>query len=959
MSNSQDEYIQQHIDAAQIINTIRYSRFYLVSILIVCLYIFSIYQFFFSPNALYFNLWFVVTEIFISLCWLIGSIYFNSEDVPLKRAHFWNQFQSLSVGSLIAIGISLIYFYLPSINPDFSKIEALTLSALLLIVSQAFSLTYLTQKLHYFCLAFLPAAAPYLIVQFLLLSGETNVLFNLSVNFALIVILLCANSSARINLRVAQLYAKNDLLAKKAEQQMLWTDELCQQLQSEINKSKDIELQLQLNNQLLEQKVKERTFDIMQMNTHLENQQENLVLAHEIAGLRPWDWNIKDRKIMVTNHRHEQTQKNSREHHQQLQHIIHPDDLDHFKSTLKMHLRGQSERYEATYRVQHNGGKWHWVHDIGRVISRESDTQKPLRMVGIRRDIHHERTSQERLKLAASVLEQAAEGIFILDENLNYVDVNPFYQNMTGFNAEQILGQHLFDITTNYKSQQRTLHYNITSQLLKTGEYDGEFNEKFSSGNELPIWMRINAISDEENRVTHYIGIVSDLTERKLQEQRLSYLENYDTLTDLPNRFYYNYQLHQYLMSQQDSIKQLAIVRVNIDRFRPLNEYLSNNGGDELLRQVAQRLRLTNSEALFLAHLNGDDFAIVYELSHIRPSVQEHCDRITKAFSMPFNIFGQDHVITLSMGISMYPEHGRQLDYLNNCAEEALSEAKHLGGNTVQYYTLKHHDILEQGSYLERDLRKAILNNELEVYYQPKINFANQNIYGFEALVRWNHPEKGILAPGLFIPVAEQTTLISDIGRIVIQQTAKQIRRWNDMGLKDICVSVNIVAQQLQRGQLLEDLDTALLSNNIKGETLELEITESSLVDNSESVKNLLKSIKARHIKISLDDFGTGYSSLSYLADFPIDILKIDRSFVSNIGDKKQEAIVSAMIAMGKAMGLTIVAEGIENTEQFNYLNDLGCDIAQGYLFSKPLPEDEATSYLRRKIKSPSYTFLI
>lgn len=959
MSNPQDEYIQQHIEAAQIINTIRYSRFYLVSILIVCLYIFSIYQFFFSPDALYFNLWFVITEIFISLCWLVGSVYFNSEDVPLKRAHFWNQFQSLSVGSLIAIGISLIYFYLPSVNPNFSKIEALTLSALLLIVSQAFSLTYLTQKLHYFCLAFLPAAAPYLAVQFLLLSGETNVLFNLSVNFALIVILLCANSSARINLRLSQLYAKNDLLAKKAEQQMLWTDELCQQLQSEINKSKDIELQLQLNNQLLEQKVKERTFDIMQMNIHLANQQENLVLAHEIAGLRPWDWNIKDRKIMVTNHRHEQTQKNSREHHQQLQHIIHPDDLEHFKSTLKMHLRGQLERYEATYRVQHNGGKWHWVHDIGRVISREVDSQKPLRMVGIRRDIHHERTSQERLKLAASVLEQAAEGIFILDENLRYVDVNPFYQNMTGFSAEQILGQHLFDITTNYKSQQRTLHFNITNQLLKTGEYDGEFSEKFSSGNELPIWMRINAISDEEKRVTHYIGIVSDLTERKLQEQRLSYLENYDTLTDLPNRFYYNYQLHQYLMSQQDSIKQLAIVRLNIDRFRPLNEYLSNNGGDELLRQVAQRLRLTNAEALFLAHLNGDDFAIVYEISHIRPSIQEHCDRIAKAFTTPFNIFGQDHVITLSMGISMYPEHGRQLDYLNNCAEEALTQAKHLGGNTVQYYTTKQHDIVEQGSYLERDLRQAILNHELEVYYQPKINFANQSIYGFEALVRWNHPEKGILAPGLFIPIAEQTTLISDIGRIVIQQTAKQIRRWNDMGLKDICVSVNIVAQQLQRGQLLEDLDTALLSNNIKGEALELEITESSLVENSESVKNLLKSIKARQIKISLDDFGTGYSSLSYLADFPIDILKIDRSFVSKIGDKKQEAIVSAMIAMGKAMGLTIVAEGIENTEQFNYLNDIGCDIAQGYLFSKPLPEVEATSYLRRKIKSPSYTFLI
>jgi diguanylate cyclase (GGDEF)-like protein/PAS domain S-box-containing protein len=958
MLDTQNGFIHENIEAAQVMNTIRYSRFYLVSILIICLYIFSIYQFFYSAKAFYFNLWFIFTEIFLSLCWLVSTSYFNSNDIPLKRAHLWNQFQCLASGSLVAIGISLVYYYIPAVNPEFNSMAALTLSALLLVVSQAFSLTYLTQKLNYFCLSFLPAAIPYLFAQFIFLEAN-DVLFNLSVNFALIVILLCASSSSRINTRLASLYAKNDLLAKKAEQQMLWTDELCQQLQSEINKSKDIELQLQLNNQLLEQKVKERTFDIMQMNTHLENQQENLILAHEIAGLRPWDWNIKDRKILVTNHKQQKTQKNSKEHHHQLQNLIHPDDLNHFKNNMKLHLRGQSERYEATYRIQHSSNRWHWVHDIGRVISRDPKTNRPLRMVGIRRDIQHEKTSQERLKLSASVLEQAAEGIFILDENLCYVEVNPFYQNLTGFNEQQILGKHLFDIATNYKTQQRTLHYNITSQLIKTGEYDGEFSEKFLSGKELPIWMRINAISDEESRVTHYIGIVSDLTERKLQEQRLSYLENYDTLTDLPNRFYYNYQLHQYLVTQQDSIKQLAVVRLNIDRFRPLNEYLTNNGGDELLRQVAQRLRLTNAEALFVAHLNGDDFAIVYELSHIRPSIQEHCERINKSFSMPFNIFGQDHIISLSMGISFFPEHGRQLDYLNNCAEQALSEAKGMGGNTIRYYSTGHSALLEQGIHLERDLRRAISNNELVVYYQPKIQFSTQTIYGFEALVRWDHPEKGLIPPSMFIPLAEQTTLISDIGRFVIQQSAKQIKRWNDMGYRNICVSVNIVAQQMQRGELLEELDNALYTNEIQGSSLELEITESSLLENSDTVKNLLQAIKARGIKISLDDFGTGYSSLSYLASFPIDILKIDRSFVEKIGDTKQEAIVSAMVAMGKAMNMTVVAEGIETEAQLHFLNDIDCDIAQGFYFSKPLPVFDATQYLEKHLKRETYTYLI
>ncbi|RKG48953.1 EAL domain-containing protein [Acinetobacter cumulans] len=945
MIEDQYEYIREHNHAAQIANTIRLSRYFLTSILVVCLYIFCIYKFFSSTPAPYFSTWFFTTEIIVCLFWLVSTAHFKPGLYNLNHAHRWLQIQCFTVGCLVAIGIYILYNYLPTINPDFEEIHALTLSALLLIVTQSFSLTYLTQKLNYFCLTFLPSIIPFLFSQYFI-QHDTNPLFSLALNFALIVILLCATTSYRINLRLSTTYARNQLLMKDAAQQVTWTDDLCKQLQDEINHSKDIELQLQLNNQLLEQKVRERTYDIEQMNKDLENQQENLVLAHEIAGLRPWDWNIKDRKIRITNHLYEKQVRDSKQHLEQLQHQIHPDDAEQLKLTLKMHLRGESERYEANYRIQNSEGKWTWVHDIGRVVERDPNTKKAIRMVGIRRDIQKEKMSQERIKLATSVLQQAAEGIFILDEELCYIDVNPYYEKLTGFSSNQILGKHLFDITANYKSQQRSAHYSVIKQLMNMNEFDGELNEKFLSGKELTLWMHINAITDEDHKVTHYIGIVSDLTERKLQEQRLSYLENYDTLTDLPNRFYYNYQLHKLLVTQRDS--QFAIIRLNIDRFRPLNEYLNHNGGDELLRQVAQRLRLTNPEALFMAHLNGDDFAIVYEVSHLCPSVHDQCARINKAFGLPFNIAKQDHLITISMGVAFYPEHGRQLDYLNNCAEQALTEAKTLGGNTIRYYSKENTALLEQGIFLERDLRKAIQNNELMVYYQPKINFRDKNVCGFEALVRWNHAEKGIIPPNLFIPLAEQTSLISDIGRIVIQQTAKQIRQWKDMGFNNICVSVNIVAQQLRRGQLLEVLDDAMSLNQIEGQDLELEITESSLLENSEDVKNQLNEIKLRNINISLDDFGTGYSSLSYLADFPIDILKIDRSFVSKIGQNKQAAIVSAMIAMGKAMGMTVVAEGIETEQQLQYLQDLDCDIAQGYLFSKPLPEQEATEYLEQ-----------
>lgn len=957
MIHHQKDYIQQHLNSAQITNTLRHSRYFLISILIICLYIFCVYLLHYQPTELYFNVWFVGTEIMVSLCWLINTLYFKPGQYHLRTAHRWLNTQCLLIGACIAIGIYTIYIYLPSVNAQFTAIQALTLSALLLIVTQAFGLTFLTQKPSYFCLVFLPCLIPFFFSQ--IFENNDNLFLGLSLNFAVIVILFCASSSYRIHKRTSRLYAENSLLVSDAKQQVAWTDELCQQLQQEVNKSKDIEMQLQLNNQLLEQKVRERTYDIHQMNHDLQNQNQNLELAHEIAGIRPWDWNIKDRVITLTNHMHEKVSRDSKDHHAQLHDIIHPDDVDYFKSNMKQHLRGQAERYEATYRIQQSKGVWSWVHDIGRVISRDPKTNKPLRMVGIRRDIQNERTSQERLKLAASVLEQAAEGIFILNEDLLYIDTNPFFEQLSGFEREQIIGKHLFDITANYKSQQRSTHSNIIKQVMKIGSFDGEINEKFLSGKEMALWLHINAITDDEGRVTHYIGIVSDLTERKHQEQRLSYLENYDTLTDLPNRFYYNYQLHQYLVTQKDSIKQMAVIRINIDRFRPLNEYLSHNGGDELLRQVAQRLRITNAEALFVAHLNGDDFAILYEISHIRPSVQEHCDRISKAFSQPFNVLGQDYVITLSMGIAFYPDHGRQLDYLNNCAEQALAEAKALGGNTIRFYSSENTALLEQGIFIERDLRKAIKNNELVVYYQPKIHITNQHIYGFEALVRWQHPEKGIIPPGMFIPLAEQTSLISEIGRLVIRETAKQIRQWNDEGFRDICVSVNIVAQQLRRGQLLDDLDQAIESTGISGKSLELEITESSLVENSDSVMNLLNEIKERHINISLDDFGTGYSSLSYLADFPIDILKIDRSFVSKIGDKKQEAIVSAMVAMGKAMGMTVVAEGIETVEQLEYLRELKCDIAQGFLFSKPLPVKEASEYLAQTRLNLSYSYQV
>ncbi len=567
-------------------------------------------------------------------------------------------------------------------------------------------------------------------------------------------------------------------------------------------------------------------------------------------------------------------------------------------------------------------------------------------MVGMTRDIHQEKKDQEHLRLCAIVLEQAAEGIFILDEKLNYIDVNPYYEKLTGFSKSELLNQQLFNIAINQKLQQQQFHDSITQQLLKTGEYMGQFDEKFASGKSVYLWLHINAVKDEHNQVINYIGFARDLTEQKRQEQHLSYLKNYDSLTHLPNRFYYYNQLHQYLVNPSYSFKNLALIRINIDRFRAFNEFLNNDSGDELLKQFAQRLRLTNINAILVAYLNGDDFAIIYEISPIHPNIEQYCQNILQALNAPFYIDQQEYFITASIGVACFPEHGRQVDHLNNHAEQALSEAKRLGGNTISYYCNKTTNPYKTAD-LEQELRKAIQNDEFVVYYQPKINLNDKSVKGFEALIRWQHPEKGLVMPNMFIPFAERSSLISDIGKVVLDKVGKQLQEWKKAGYTDIQVSVNIVAQQIHRGLLLNDLDEFLEQYQLDGSNLELEITESALLDNTDNVKKLLHSIKERNISIALDDFGTGYSSLAYLTEYPIDVLKIDRAFISKIGDQKQEAIVNAMIAMGKSMGLKLVAEGVETEEQVIYLQKQQCDFLQGYFFSRPLHPNQIIQYLQ------------
>ena len=941
--------VKKRIFKSQIADSCRQFKPFVLGYLLVMLFTYICYVIIYSFDSTWFNLWIFFAVGLGGIALAVSKKYFERmHDHSYRQLDHLLQAFCFIFGLTMGAGYCLINHQTNLEASTLDLIHRISLTTLVIHVVLILAITCLTSRLRNFFLLFVPSALPLILTQALKLQQEGFVFFN-GLSFALFIIVLCAIASHHTRMRVMNLMIKNDQLMNKTDEQRRWTEELCKQLQEEMDRSKEIEQQLHVHNQLLEQKVKERTFDIERMNARLERSHQNLELAHETAGIGSWDWDITNRFVETTNFSNSGFEyKDSKSHHYNLTQAIHPDDLASFKHAMKMHLRGFSDRYESIYRVKNKQQGWVWVQDLGRVIQRDPATKKPQRMVGIRRNINEEKKAEERLKLSASVFEQAAEGIFILDEKLTYVDTNPCYEKVTGLSKDQIIGRHIFDITNNKNLSKHNHHVLILSQLIKHGEFDGEVVEKFISGIEVPLWMHINSIRDSHNRITHFIGIISDLTERKNHEKRLSYLETYDALTDLPNRNFYNSQLHLYITDTVKAVAKFAVIRINIDRFRYLNDTLNNNGGDELLKQVARRLRVTNSDALLIARLNGDDFAVIYELMRGR-DINTYCQHIMTAFQEPFVIHQQEFIITLSIGVALFPEHGRQMDSLNNHAEQALLEAKKLGGNTVQIFQAENRLSSSTRLSLESDLRKAIVNDELVVYYQPKLEARTERVIGFEALVRWHHPKQGLIPPAQFIPLAEETSLISEIGRIVIQQSARQLRLWKDLGFDDITISVNIVAQQIQRGRLIDEIDQAISENGVESKNLELEITESSLMDDNDTVQEVLQAFKDRHITVSLDDFGTGYSSLAYLGQYPIDIIKMDRSFISKIGMQNQEAIVSAIIAMGKAMGMKIVAEGVETVEQSNFLKSQGCDILQGYLFAKPLHPTESTKYLQEK----------
>ncbi|MDE2419750.1 MAG: EAL domain-containing protein [Gammaproteobacteria bacterium] len=667
-----------------------------------------------------------------------------------------------------------------------------------------------------------------------------------------------------------------------------------------------------------------------------------------------WDWDITHRKLYSTNlwqilGYHDNTTNQADTNMSRLVQLIHPEDYPIVRSAVVSHLKGLTDHYEAEFRIQHKNGYWIWMQDIAQVIARDQETRIATRMVGIRRNINSRKAAVERRMLATMLFQHVSQGVFILDHQFRIQNINPYFEKISGFSKEELIGTRFMNRDRYYNPAVVQAAQNVTKTLETVGVYEGEFWTQRKNGEEYPAWLHINTVYDDQQRKTHYIGIIGDLTERRRSEQRLSYLANYDSLTDLPNRTYFKEYLHQYILQSIEKQSSFAVLLLNLDRFRLLNNLLGTKGADQLLKQVATRFVSLEIRTGVIAHLGSDDFGIVLEYPENDPQkLKEYSQKLQQLFDAPFNIDKQEMIVTLSIGIALFPQHAQQVDSLFYYAENALKEAKRLGGNTFVFAVTQQNVQPFERISLEHSLRKALSSSQFEVYYQAKIDADNKKIVGFEALVRWNHPKKGLVSPVEFIGLAEEIGVIGQLGEFVLDQACAQIKAWADMGYGQLKVSVNVSALQLQRGNFLATLDRILIKHQIVPMSLELEITESLLMDEQEKVRNILQEIRNRQVTIALDDFGTGYSSLSYLGLYPIDVIKIDRSFIIQMmNSPQQKAIVLAILAMSNALNMEVVAEGVETEEQARYLCDEGCDVLQGYLVSKPRPASEATLLLR------------
>jgi diguanylate cyclase (GGDEF)-like protein/PAS domain S-box-containing protein len=686
------------------------------------------------------------------------------------------------------------------------------------------------------------------------------------------------------------------------------------------------------------------------MFADIRERENRLNLALWGSGDEFWDWNIRENTLyrLGANQLLGRSTIETISTDEWRQQAIHPDDLPRVQKLLQEHIVGNTEQYDSEHRIRNAAGEWVWVRSRGKLVERDGNGA-PLRMAGTARDITLLRRAERERRVALEVLRSMSEAVAVIDTEFRFISVNPSFSRITGYSEQDVISRDSRILDSRQHSED--FYRRMRDILERTGHWAGEMWQSRKDGGEFLGWVELSEVCDSQGVRSHFVAVVNDITDKKRSEQELRYLANYDALTGLPNRALLLERLGRAIVRARRQEARVAVVFIDLDRFKDINDSLGHAAGDRLLKAAATRLQTTIGAADTVARLGGDEFTVVLEDIDGLATVERIAREILSAFSLPLELDERHHVnITPSLGISLYPDHAQALTDLLKFADTAMYQAKAEGRNTYQIYNEAMDVAARRRTNVLASLRRASERGEFKLQFQPRLRLSDSVITSAEALLRWHSADLGDIPPSVFIPLAEESGLILPIGEWVIAEACRTLRHWRDQGLNHITVGINISVLQLLRGDLVKQLGIAIAASAVPANRIELEITESMVMQNAQQATGVLNRLRALGVTLAIDDFGTGYSSLVYLKRLPIDTLKIDKEFIADLHrDTDDEAITSTILAMGHSLGLNVVAEGVETVGQLEFLRRQGCDQVQGHWFSPPLDADDCLAFIRQR----------
>ncbi|MGM0677092.1 sensor domain-containing protein [Ectothiorhodospira marina] len=633
--------------------------------------------------------------------------------------------------------------------------------------------------------------------------------------------------------------------------------------------------------------------------------------------------------------------------------LIHPDEQEEDIRLFEQYTRQPTGRFRIEVRMRHQAGEWRWIlYQASPVYGVDGRLSKIL---GSSLDITERKLAQEHSERLAYAVEQSPAVVMITNTDGVIEYVNQRFCDISGFSREEVLGRRPGILRY---SDNNIKKYHPLWKSIRSGEtWEGEFNNRTRSGE--PYWeqARISPIRDAQGKVTHYIKLAEDISDKRALTERLEYLAFHDPLTGLPNRSVMLDRIGQAIAQARRDQHALAVVFIDLDDFKVVNDSLGHAQGDQLLTQIAQRLRALLREGDTVARFGGDEFILLLsKLKHVQ-GVIPVIEKLQAELSRPVSLHSHQVFVTVSMGIAVYPGDSDRPEELIRHADAAMYRAKAEGRRCYHFYTSEMDAALQERMELDQAMRQALERNEFHLVYQPRVDLVSGCVLSLEALVRWRHPQWGMISPGRFIPLAEETGFILALGPRILRQACEQIRAWKARGIPTVPVAVNLSAREFQQPDIIERILAALNNTGLDACDLEIEITESAAMSSVEQTIRILTDLNGHGVRVSIDDFGTAYSSLNYLKRLPVHAIKIDQSFVSDMkvdpaNHPEDAAIIRAIIGLGETLGMKVIAEGIENTVQRDFLLDHGCLQGQGYLFSRPVPA-EAVEQLLVNAKTP------